>query len=422
MSIPGDLPARNSPIITYRQVALRYGRYPKYVVKWGRNANQHALAMRLSDFIADNLELILNEWECYARQIPAAHDMDRNELRDHARQMLEAIVKDLNTPQTEEEQKEKSIGHGRKYGANEESGAEMHGSARVKAGFSIGDLIAEFRALRASVLRLWEKSINTAQQSDLNDMTRFNEAIDQAVAESVARYSSMVKQAQDVFLGILGHDLRNPLGAITLSAQYLIQSTSLESRYIKVAAMIYNSSKQMSLLIHDLLDFTRTRLGQGMPIEPEQTSLTDIVRQAVAQACAFHPEHTILLDATGDLSGQWDPARIEQVFSNLIGNAIKHGSRKMPINVVLWGDSENVIATVHNSGDPIPKDDISHIFEPLRRSPASSTSERRNSGLGLGLYITKEIIQAHGGGVTVASSIEEGTTFTVRLPRRCAPA
>jgi len=383
-----------------------------------------ALAMRLSDFIVDNLELILNEWECYAKQIPAAQGMDREELRDHAEQMLEAIVKDLKTPQTAEEQKEKSIGRGREkgLGANEESGAERHGSVRVKAGFSIEDLISEFRALRASVLRLWGKSSNTPKQSDLDDMTRFNEAVDQAIAESVVRYSSLVKQSQDVFLGILGHDLRNPLGAITMSAQYLMQSTSLESRYIKAAAMIYNSSKQMSQLVHDLLDFTRTRLGQRMPIEPEQTSLEDIVQQAVAQASAFHPEHTILLDATGDLSGQWDAARIGQVFSNLIDNAIKHGSRDMPINVVLSGDSENAIATVHNSGDPIPKDDISHVFEPLRRSPASSAGERHDSGLGLGLYITQEIIQAHGGGVTVVSSMEEGTTFTVQLPRRRAPA
>lgn len=380
--------------------------------------------MRLSDFIADNLELILNEWACYAEQIPAAQDMDKEELRDHARQMLETIVKDLNTPQTAEEEKEKSIGHGREIGngAHKESGAERHGVARVKAGFSIEDLIAEFRALRASVLRLWGKSSNTVQQSDLNDMTRFNEAIDQAVAESVARHSSMVKQAQDVFLGILGHDLRNPLGAITMSAQYLMRSTSLESRDIKAAVMIFNSGKQMSQLIHDLLDFTRTRLGQGMPIEPEQTNLAEIVRQAVAQACAFHPEHTILLHVTDDLSGQWDTGRIGQVFSNLIGNAIKHGSRNIPINVVLSGDSENAIATVHNSGDPIPQEDISHIFEPLRRSPASSTGEHYDSGLGLGLYITKEIIHAHGGSVTVASSIAEGTTFTVRLPRRCAPA
>lgn len=207
-----------------------------------------------------------------------------------------------------------------------------------------------------------------------------------------------------------------------MSAQYLMRSTSLESRDIKAAVMIFNSGKQMSQLIHDLLDFTRTRLGQGMPIEPEQTNLAEIVRQAVAQACAFHPEHTILLHVTDDLSGQWDTGRIGQVFSNLIGNAIKHGSRNIPINVVLSGDSENAIATVHNSGDPIPQEDIPHIFEPLRRSPASSTGEHYDSGLGLGLYITKEIIHAHGGSVTVASSIAEGTTFTVRLPRRCAPA
>lgn len=376
--------------------------------------------MRLSKFITDNMEVILSEWEHYAEQIPAAQAMDKHSLRDHARQMLETIVKDLDTPQSEEEQKAKSRGQGQQKGhdAHVESGAEQHATARAQAGFTIGDLISEFRALRASVLRLWGKSSSTVQQSDLDDMTRFNEAIDQAVAESVTRYSSMVKQAQDLFVGILGHDLRNPLGAITMSAQYLMQGTSLESRHIKAAALIYSSSKQMSRLIGDLLDFTRTRLGQGMPVKCEQTDLADLARHAVSQACAFHPEHKISLDVTGDLNGQWDPARIGQVFSNLIGNAIKHGDQRTPIQIVLAGDVEFATASVHNSGSPIPTEDISCIFEPLRRS-TTSTENGQGAGLGLGLYITQQIVHAHGGIITVASSSDEGTTFPLRLPRRC---
>jgi signal transduction histidine kinase len=250
-------------------------------------------------------------------------------------------------------------------------------------------------------------------------MTRFNEAIDQAVAESVARYSSMVRQAQDVFLGTLGHDLRNPLGAITMSAQFLMLGTSLESRYIKAAAMIYSSSKQMSQLIHDLLDFTRTRLGRGMSVQCEQSNLEQIGRQAVAQANAFHPDQVISFDATGDSGGEWDSARIGQVFSNLIGNAIKHGNARMPIHIALSGEADHVIVTVHNSGDPIPEDDIPHIFDPLRRGDARSDSDVQGSGMGLGLYITQEIVLAHGGTVAVTSSLEEGTTFTVKLPRGC---
>jgi signal transduction histidine kinase len=380
--------------------------------------------MRLSDFITANLEAILNEWEAFAKEFQAAQGMNSKELRDHARQMLETIAKDLAMPQTENDRKEKSKGHGHAKGHadNEESAPERHALERAKSGFSIEDLIAEYRALRASVLRLWGESADTVHTPDLDDMTRFNEAIDQAVAEAVGRYSSMVKQAQDLFLGILGHDLRNPLGAITTSARFLMQDATLDSRYIKTASIIYNSGTKMSRLIDDLLAYTRTRLGQSMPISPSQADLADIVRQSVMEACAFHPDRTISFDAAGDLHGHWDSARIGQVFSNLIGNAIQYGSDSEPINVVLSAQGEDVVATVHNSGNPIPEDDIPHIFEPMRRSLVSSTGNRQDASLGLGLYITREIIQAHGGTVNVASSMQDGTTFTVRVPRRYMPA
>jgi signal transduction histidine kinase len=375
--------------------------------------------MRLSEFISDKLELILDDWERYATQIPAARGMDRDELRDHAKQMLETIAKDLNGAQTSEEQKKKSEGHGQGADSNApvETAARQHASVRMKAGFPIEDLISEFRALRATVLRHWEKASNTMQQSDMEDMTRFNEAIDQAVAESVARHSALIRHAQDVFLGILGHDLRNPLGAVTMSAQYLMQSPSLEGRHIKAAAMIYNSSKQMSQLVGDLLDFTRTRLGQAIPIRPEPTNIAEIVRHAVAQACAFHPEREIVLHMPAELTGQWDTARIAQVLSNLIANAIKHGSRDQPITVTLGGDDRNVMASVHNMGNPIPADDLPRIFAPLVRATTSSDHEPYDTSLGLGLFIVREIAQAHEGTVAVTSTAEAGTTFTLQLPR-----
>lgn len=375
---------------------------------------------RLPDFIIANIEAILDDWERYATQIPAAQEMDRNELRDHAREMLETIVRDLNTPQTPEEQKRKSEGAGRSKGndGEGESAAQKHATVRMKAGFTVEDLVSEFRALRATVLRHTTQAAGAAQRTSLDDLTRFNEAIDQAVAESIARHSAMIRKSQDVFLGILGHDLRDPLGAVTMSAQYLMGSQGLESRHIKAAAMIYNSSKQMNALIGDLLDFTRTRLGQGMPMKPQQADIAEVARQAVAQACAFHPEHRIRLETKGRLDGHWDAARIGQVFSNLIGNAVKHGGMEEAIDVVLDGDDDReMVATVHNGGDPIPEDDLPRIFEPLCRASTSQHKNRDDSSLGLGLFIAREIVQAHGGALTVASSAEDGTTFTVRLPR-----
>lgn len=376
--------------------------------------------MCLPDFIIANIEAILDDWERYAMQIPAAQEMGKEALRDHAREMLETIVRDLGTPQTPEEQKQKSEGAGHSKGndGEGESAAQKHATVRMKAGFTVEDLVSEFRALRATVLRHTAQAAETEYRTHLDDLTRFNEAIDQAVAESIARHSAMIRKSQDVFLSVLGHDLRNPLGAVTMSAQYMMGSQSLESRHIKAAAMIYNSSKQMNALIGDLLDFTRTRLGQGMPMKPEATNIAEVARHAVAQACAFHPEHRIRLEMTGQLDGHWDAARIGQVFSNLIGNAVKHGSMEAPIDVVLNGDDgSEILATVHNGGDPIPEDDLPRIFEPLCRASTSQHKNRDDAGLGLGLFIAHEIVQAHGGALTVASSAEDGTTFTVRLPR-----
>lgn len=374
--------------------------------------------MRLADFILENTEPILDEWEAYAKEILAAQEMGSAELRDHARQMLETIAKDLATPQTANEQREKSWGRT----DSEDSASGNHAAGRAKAGFSIEEMISEYRALRASVLRLWGKSSDSVQQSDLDDMTRFNEAIDQAVAQAVARYSSIVKQAQDLFLGILGHDLRNPLGAISVSAQFLMLDAELDSRRVKSATMIYNSSNQMRQLIDDLLSFARTRLGQSMPVSPHDADLGHIADQAVMQARAFHPDRRILLDAEGNLCGHWDSARIEQVFSNLLGNAIAHGSNGEPVSVMLVDHEQDVIATVHNSGKPIPESDIPHIFEPLRQSLGSAGAKRRPAGLGLGLYIAREIVHAHEGVITVESGSDTGTTFTVRLPRRRSSA
>jgi len=335
--------------------------------------------------------------------------------------MLLTIVDDLRAPQTSEQQKDKSEGHGNDemHGPREESGAEMHATGRLQAGFSVSDLISEFRALRASVLRLWGKCSAEVQQSDLDDITRFNEAIDQTAAESVTRYTASIGQAQDVFIGMLGHDLRNPLGAIHMSAQLLMQDAALGARQVKAASMIYNSGRQMGGLIGDLLDFTRTRLGKGIPVTCEQTDLAWLVRQAVDQASAYHPERSITLDATGDPAGQWDTARIGQVFSNLIGNAIKHGDPAAPIRIHVSGDAASVMASVNNMGAPIPAEELPHIFEPMHRAPSAGNGHPGSAGIGLGLYITQEIVHAHGGTVSVSSTLDAATTFTVVLPRRC---
>jgi signal transduction histidine kinase len=223
--------------------------------------------MRLGDFITENIEPILAEWEAFATTIvPPALTMDSKALRNHARQMLQEIVLDLQNTQSDNEQLKKSFGTGRRLQA--ESSAETHAAARLFSGFTVEQLISEYRALRASVLKLWAKGAMMGLQSDPMDIMRFNEAIDQAVAESVAKYSQMVSKSQHLFLAILGHDLRNPLATTLMASRFIMEGAEVDGRYSTAATRIHNAGQRMNKLVSDLLDYTRTNLGSNLPITP----------------------------------------------------------------------------------------------------------------------------------------------------------
>lgn len=372
--------------------------------------------MRLADFILENLEPILQAWEDFAKSIlPPSRIMSRVELRDHAEQMLRAIAVDLRTPQTTREAIEKS--QGAAPNADDDTAAEIHAMTRLLAGFSIDQMVSEYRALRSSVLRLWLQQIKSGGAFEVSDMTRFNEAIDQALAESVASYSQAVDASRDLFLGIMGHDLRTPLGAIQLGTEVLLSTEELSSRHAMIASRIYTSVKRASKIVGDLLDFTRSQLSSGIPIQLAEANLGAICENMVDEVRTYHPEASIALETSGDLHGQFDVARIEQVFSNLIGNAVQHGSDQAPITVDLRATKGKAIFTLHNQGEPIAPDVLPYLFSPLSRLAQQAPSEYGpNAGLGLGLFIAHEIVVAHGGAITVDSKAGQGTTFTVSLP------
>src|SRR5688572_19566893 len=170
-------------------------------------------SVRLADFIETNVEAILAEWVTFAETCgPAGDTLDLEGLRDHAVDMLNHIVADLRTPQTKAEQAHKSTGAADSGADDEDTAAEVHGAGRAESGFSVGEMVSEYRALRASVIRLWTKASGTLTGDSLEDLTRFNEAIDQALAESITRYTHDIDRSKEMFLAILGHDLRSPLG------------------------------------------------------------------------------------------------------------------------------------------------------------------------------------------------------------------
>ena len=377
--------------------------------------------MRLADFITANGEAILSEWETFARSCaPASGGMDVAALRDHAALMLGVVAADLAQPQSSREQSEKSRGRGpeAKDGAPA-TAAEEHGAGRAQSGFTVVQMVAEYRALRASVIRLWTREQGKLGPDDIEDLTRFNEAIDQSLAESVARFSEDVDKAKETFLAILGHDLRTPLGAISTAATFMLESGELREPHLTLAARIASSGKRTVTMVGDLLDFTRTHLGGGIPIERVETSLGKVVHEVVDEVCAAHRHRKIHVESRGESRGCWDAARLSQALGNLVGNAVQHGADGSAVTVLLSGDEKEAVVAVHNRGPVIPADQLNAIFNPLRKrsAPTLLTAGGPTGSLGLGLYIAERIVSAHRGRIDVESTEERGTTFTVHLPR-----
>nr|WP_256737548.1 HAMP domain-containing sensor histidine kinase [Pseudomonas sp. dw_358] len=369
----------------------------------------------MSTFIVDNLEPILKEWEIFAGTMATGGlERDAEGLRNHAEAMLCAISVDLETDQTVQQQIDKSQGHGE---SEDISAAHSHALARLVDGFTIDQVAAEFRALRSSVIRLWMQDVVVADFVKYDDMIRFNEAIDQALAESIASYTKAVQESRNIFLGILGHDLRTPLNAILLGADVLLRTKGLDARTLKVATHIYSSVKRASKIVGDLLDFTRSQIGPGIPAKRTYVDIVPACLRVVEEARTVYPEAEITFSSPSQIQGQFDTARLEQVFANLIGNAVQHGSRSSPVTVELDSAGGKLLFQVHNAGSPIPERLIPQIFNPMGRYSTKASDEHGPyASLGLGLFIASEIVAAHDGTLGVTSNLETGTCFRMEIP------
>lgn len=379
--------------------------------------------MRLADFIADNPELILTEWVEFASTCgPAGMTMDIPGLRDHAFDMLQTIVRDLRTPQTPAEQSAKSKGRAPALVDESDTAAEVHGAGRAESGFSVSEMVSEYRALRASVIRLWTKANGTLTGDDLEDLMRFNETVDQALAESTQRYTHDVDRAKEMFIAILGHDLRTPLAAVIMGSQFMLDTGELVEPHLTLTARIGRSARRMERMVADLLDFTRGRLGTGVPISRGETDLATVVRHTVEELAIAEPQAVVQFTPTGDMRGNWDGERISQVVANLLSNAVQHGAPRTLISVTAQAEATDVILRIHNYGPPIRPADLRMLFSPFKRFQSEAPARSNASNLGLGLYIAERIVDSHGGTIDVRSSAEAGTLFTIRLPRLSSPA
>ncbi len=380
--------------------------------------------MRLGEFILHDMEGLLCEWDAFAEtHIPAAAKMTPEAVRDHAKQILVTVAKDISTPQTKRAQADKSKGLAPEKAGAPDTAAETHAVLRAKCGFDINELAAEYRALRANVLRRWMEACRPDETS-LEDAIRFNEAIDQSMAESIDFFSSKVDQARNLMLGMLTHDMRSPLTAILMTASYLgdlkIEADfKIEADVSAAASLLIRAGKAMNDLLDDMVDFKRTMLGLGIRIALADIDLGKVLTCELEQLRAAYPKRRLELEVVGDTQGRWDGHRLQQMLRNLIANAIQYGAPNTPIRTAIVGQTNSVRLEVTNSGPTIEQSALDQIFDPLQRCSTAGQGHTMDGGLGLGLglHIVREVARAHGGDVDVRSA-EGITVFDVRLPRR----
>ena len=371
--------------------------------------------MKLSDFITVHAEEILTEWEAFAKTLlPAAAEMSPSDLRDDAKQLLRAIALDLETDQTRREQIKKSKGF---MGLPADSAAIDHGELREASGFTLVQLVAEYRALRASVLRLWPHHADRITMATMDELTRFNEAIDQALSESVQVFSEHNQLRRETFLAMLGHDLRTPLQVITSAGEYLSGAQVQLDGVEDTGARITRNAARMASMVNDLLEYSRVQLGGTMKIVRTTLNFKELAEAALLDTGAAYPDCPFELVASGDLTASVDGARVLQMLTNLLTNAAQYRDKSSSVTLTIKGEPDEINVNVKNRGPVIAPEFFEAIFNPLVQLTSTAGSNRPATSLGLGLHIARSIAVAHNGEISVSSTKKEGTVFTVRLPR-----
>lgn len=285
----------------------------------------------------------------------------------------------------------------------------MRGAARTRAIpiiFVTAGATEEHRVFRgydAGAVDFLQKPINPQILRHKTDTFFLLERQRQQLAETL--------RLNETFVAAVGHDLRSPLNAILTAAEMLVRDAGAESQR-KLAQRVRTSGKRMAAMIDDLFDLARARLSGGIPLERQAANLSSVVKKVVTELRQVSPTRVIEVVSEGEVDGVWDSRRLEQVVSNLVGNADRHGTPETAIHVNLRGGADDVVLSVHNEG-VIPSDVLPQLFDPFRRSNQRGSRE----GLGLGLFIVHQTVMAHGGRIEVRSEPSLGTTFDVTLPR-----
>ncbi|XXT20151.1 HAMP domain-containing sensor histidine kinase [Sorangium sp. So ce429] len=362
---------------------------------------------------------LIHQWTSRIRddpKIPQARALNEGDMRDYTPKLLEDLIDSL----AQSAQPGTSGGaSGQEIGSSE--AAKVHVAHRLAQRYSLAEELRELGALRSVIIDMFarERVILGGAEAQLVHST-LDEVMVTAAVEVERTTSAELRGdvvLRELFIAILGHDLRTPLSAARFATAVLLKREDVTAAVARLVQRIAASNDRAIRMVEDMLDLTRVRCHGGLPVEPKPVDLRSICRQVVAELELSRPERTIRLQTRGDGHGMWDPGRMEQLMSNLIGNAIDYSPPEEPVQVELHGQDQAVVLEVRNRGTPIPPELLPVIFDPFRRGDQQHEDLRRSRGLGLGLFIAKAIVDAHGGSIEVTSTPEQGTTFRVMLPR-----
>jgi signal transduction histidine kinase len=267
-----------------------------------------------------------------------------------------------------------------------------------------------------------------SSETPFDEVRRQNQELIRVLDELKAHEAALARMNQTLqsrvefeqqLVGIVSHDLRSPLSAILMSAALLVRRADLDEAQLRAVNRIALAGDRAERMIRDLLDFTQVRIGGGIPVQRTLVDMHALAKNIVDELRTAHLERAIELEHSGDGCGEWDSDRVAQILTNLVRNAIQNSPQQTPVRVESCGVGDSLILKVHNHGAPISPETGAVLFEPLRRG--GEHVKRGHHGLGLGLFIVKQIVVAHRGAVEFHSSEVEGTTFTVSLPRHGAP-
>lgn len=385
--------------------------------------------MRLSAFILENMEPILQEWEDFARALGAVTEsMDATALRDHAKQILREVAADLETYQSEAQQEAKSKGNALPTVSKAlDTGAERHGDIRATEGFTLDQMVSEYRALRASVLRLWTKKGGIDGSSEAEQVTRFNEAIDEALAESVKRYARDVERliasahgkermaALGTLSAGLGHDMSNVLMPMRVSLKKLEQT-----------ALTPESKPMLDSLRRSLEHLRGLTLGlRSLSVDPEDTEALPATTQLNAWWAeatspfkwALSPEvklHASGLESTALPAVAVPKHVLMQAVFNLVQNAAEalsiQGGGNIWVSAAAGEDGSTVSLVVRDDGPGMNAQTLNRCTEPF------FTTKPRGRGTGLGLSLVRTALARHGGRLVIESHPGKGSSFTLVMP------